>query len=404
MVDLEAPGAILLVHGGELADVRELLDELGLGFAESSPRTTDLQDYRDASVVLATPQYLANRLQAGEPGRAIRIAIIEESARTLRAMLIRGGVDWLVRRPFHPAALRLLLLHCIYQGPEKRKFRRVSIGAAIHFQTGWRKRGALLAEISPRDCRILSSKPVGVGRRLKLRLPGELAGRRVLHLDGRVVRTSPPEDGDGSHEICVLFDPLRPKETQRLKDLVAAHAQGPAVLRGTAARHLERNRPEDPAEQVRVRRSVITFGDDVSAEESEAVESVESAALPAGEERRTDPRHAFRRRVIALSQEATRVLMGRDISPHGMRVDPSPNLEVGKELQIAIHVAGHEAPLVVDVRVDRDGGEQGVVLQFVELTPTGAGFLEDMLGELPALAGSVECGGEKAFVVSEIVE
>ena len=64
MVDLEAPGAILLVHGGELADVRELLDELGLGFAESSPRTTDLQDYRDASVVLApkhTPWNLLNK-------------------------------------------------------------------------------------------------------------------------------------------------------------------------------------------------------------------------------------------------------------------------------------------------------------------------------------------------------
>ena len=243
MVDLESPGAILLIHDGELADVREILDELGLGFAESNSRTTALDDYLEASVVLSTPQYLANRIQSGESGRAVRIAILEDPPKTLRAMLSRGGVQWLVRRPFHPAALRLLLLHCIYRGPEKRRAQRVSIGAAVHFQAGWRKRGALLAEISTKDCRLLSSRPVDVGRRIKLRLPAELAGRRVLHLDGRVVRTSRPDGGDGSHEVCVLFDPLKLPESQRLKDLVAAHAKGPAVLQGTAARHLQRSRP-----------------------------------------------------------------------------------------------------------------------------------------------------------------
>lgn len=404
MVDLEAPGAILLIHDGELVDVRALLDEIGLGYAESSPRTTDLRDYLAASVVLAMPQYLASRLQRGEAGTAVRIAIIEEKARTLRALLARGGVEWLVRRPFHPTALRGLLLHCIYQGPEKRKAQRVSIGAAVHFQAGWRKRGALLAEISTRDCRILASKPVDVGRRLKLRLPAELAGRRVLHLDGRVVRTSRTQDGAGSHEICILFDPLESRESQRLKDLVAAHAQGPAVLKGAAARHLDRNRKQDPAEEVRVRRSLISFGGPARREGSDAAPAVDSALAAGGEERRADSRHAFRRRVIALSQEATRVLVGRDISLRGMRIDPTRTLEVGNELQIAIHVPGSETPLVLDVRVDRDDGPQGLLLHFVDLTRTAASYLEDMIGGLPGLAASAGSGGEQAFVVSEIVE
>lgn len=406
MVDLESPGAILLIHDGELADVRELLDDLGLGFAESTPRTTDAEDYRSASVVISTPQYLASRIQSEESVRAIRIVILEDVARTLRAMLFRGGIEWLVRRPFHPAALRGLLLHCIYQGPEKRKAQRVSIGAAVHFQAGWRKRGALLAEISSKDCRILSPRPVEVGRRLKLRLPAELAGRRVLHLDGRVVRTARYKGDEGTHEICVLFDPLAAKEAQRLKDLVAAHAQGPAVLQGAAARHLQRSRPGDPAEGARPGRSVITFGGGKPAEKDEARGAGEAAApgsMPPGEERRTDPRHAFRRRIIALSEEATRVVVGRDISLRGMRIDPTSTLHVGSELQIAIHVPGHETPLVIDVRVARDDGEQGMVLHFVDPTPTAVGYLQDMIGELPNLSATGGADSERAYVVSEIV-
>ena len=398
LVDLEAPGTkMLLIHGGELADVRELLDELGLGFEEARPRALSTEDYLAAALVIATPQFLSNRLNAGEVGAGIRIAVIEDQAKTLLAMLSRGGVEWFVRRPFHPTALRLLLLHCLYQGPEKRKAQRVSVGAAVHYQAGWRKRGALLAEISERDCRILSSRRVDVGKRLKLRLPGELAGRRVLTLAGRVVRTAQGRQDDGSHEICILFDPLEEAARQRLKDLVALHSRGPAMLSGPAARHLSRNRASDPEEDVRVRRSVISCsGDDDDSQDGGASES------PL-EERRTDSRHEYRRRVIALSQEATRVLVGRDISRNGMRVESTPSLTLGSELQIALHVPGHETPLVVDVRVHRDDGERGLVLHFVDLPETGASYLEQMLGALPGLANASGDHGPEAFVVSEIV-
>lgn len=145
---MEAPAATtLLIHDGELADVRDLLDELGLGFAESAPADTRIEDYLDAQLVVSTPQYLSTRINEGEIGCGVRIAIIDDRARTLLGMLSRGGVEWLVRRPFHPAAFRLLLLHCLYQGPEKRQTRRVSVGAAVHFQAGWRRRGALLSTL-----------------------------------------------------------------------------------------------------------------------------------------------------------------------------------------------------------------------------------------------------------------
>ena len=54
--------------------------------------------------------------------------------------------------------------------------------------------------------------------------------------------------------------------------------------------------------------------------------------------RRGRTRHHLDRRVIALGEEATRVLMGRDISFGGMRVNPNPLLKVGENVRLAIHV------------------------------------------------------------------
>jgi hypothetical protein len=398
MADLEAHDAsMLLIHDGELADVRELLEELGLGFVEAGTRTVSTDDTLEAAIVISTPQFLSSRINSGEIGTGIRIAIIDDHAKTLLAMLSRGGVEWLVRRPFHPSALRLLLLHCLYQGPEKRRARRVSVGAAVHYQTGWRKRGAILAEISRRDCRLLSSRSLEVGRRLKVRLPAELAGRRTLRLAGRVVRTGRSAESDGSHEICVVFDPPKSDEAQRLKELVSAHARGPAVLNPSVALKLARARPPGPAGDARSSAAPLSEGG-LAAEEAPG-----AAAAPETGDRRSDSRHEYRRRVIALSQEATRVLVGRDISRKGMRVEPTPSLALGSELQIALHVAGQDTPLVVDVRVHRDDGARGLVLRFVDLPEGVSGYLDRMLGDLPGLVGAAD-GGDQPFVVSEIVE
>jgi hypothetical protein len=409
MMDLDAPGAVLLIHAGELVDVRALLDGLGLGFAEVTPAAALVEDYQRAAIVVSGPQYLLDRLDAGDDEGPVRIAILEGEARTLRAMLSRGGVEWMVRRPFHRAALRGLLLHCIYRGPEKRGARRVSVGAAVHFQTGWRKRGALLAEISERDCRLLADRKVPVGTSIKLRLPTELAGRRPLVLPGRVVRSVVACEGGGSREVCVVFESPGATEALRLKQLIARHQQGPAVLAGKAARHADRQRSSDPSPEVHLVHSVIRFDPDDLADadvpgstqaQAQARDSENGDdAQAVGAERRRDLRHEFRRRVIALGEEATRVLVGRDISRRGMRVDSSQALAVGETFQIAIHVPGHETPLVLDVEVDRDDGERGVLVCFRELSSTASAYLDEMLG---GLAGLSEADGG-ATVVSEII-
>ena len=107
--------------------------------------------------------------------------------------------------------------------------------------------------------------------------------------------------------------------------------------------------------------------------------------------------------MIALGQQATRVLVGRDISARGMRVAPSPVLQLDQELQIAIHVPGNDTPLVLDVRVDRDDGERGMVLSFRDLSPTAAAYLEGVIDDLPGLEATSSLDGSAAHVLSEIL-
>ncbi len=130
-------GEILLIHDGELADVHELLDRLDVSFREEASQTISVGAYLGAGLVISTPTYLLERLRDGEAGGPERIVVMEGNSRTLRSMLARGSIEWIVCRPVHPIALRLLIVHCIYRGPEKRKTRRVSVGAEVRIQTGW---------------------------------------------------------------------------------------------------------------------------------------------------------------------------------------------------------------------------------------------------------------------------
>ena len=407
MVEPDSPsGEILLIHNGELADVRRLLDRLGVDFREETARTVPLGVYLGARLVISSPTYLLDRLRDGHVGEGDRIVVIEGESRTLRSMLARGKVEWIVCRPVHPAALRLLILHCIYRGPEKRKARRVSVGAEVQIQTGWRRRSAILAEISELDCLILSSDAHKRGSSLKLRIPAEVAGSRIA-FQCNVIRAAPSGDPRRPTQLSLRFDNVPAKDAAVLRQLVSSHTSGPAVLSGAEARAAaveHKSLARTPRENAA--RSLIAVGEstgelaDRAAQGSEPVE--ERVA-----ERREDARYAFDRRIITTSREATRVLVGRDISRRGMRIDPTPGLSVGCKLKIAIHVAEGETPLVLDVHVARDDGAQGVMLHFGALTMLARKYLDDVIAELGGLSagGATEtASGESPLLVSEILE
>ena len=117
---------LLLLHDGELADVKLLAETIGAVVVESVAAGERLE----WDVLVTTPRYAKSEHIASARAKAVRIAVLDRNSRTLRTLLRRSGVDLVVRRPVHPAALRLVLVHALYRGPERRT-RRVAVGAQI---------------------------------------------------------------------------------------------------------------------------------------------------------------------------------------------------------------------------------------------------------------------------------
>ena len=71
-------------------------------------------------LLIATPRRV-DCVRMPEPGSEqdgslVRIVVVNEDSTTLRSRLRSAGFDFLVRRPVHPEALRLLLLRVLYRG------------------------------------------------------------------------------------------------------------------------------------------------------------------------------------------------------------------------------------------------------------------------------------------------
>src|SRR5262245_1708394 len=103
------PGSLPVVRiadDGELADVREVFEQLGVEWlpADEAPD-------RPAALLVATPAHLIGARAQSSPSVApagFRIAVVDKMTKGLQRELDRARPDFLVTRPFHAAALRLL--------------------------------------------------------------------------------------------------------------------------------------------------------------------------------------------------------------------------------------------------------------------------------------------------------
>ena len=188
-----------------------------------------------------------------------------------------------MRRPVHPAALRLLIQHALYRGPERRRAQRVSIGLPIRYRSRWLPRRAVLREMSLRGASLIASQRVSPGTRISLQLadPGG-----PITLRGEVVRCRPVAASEV--ELGVAFDPHPLAPIQDLRRVMDRYARGPAVCSASA--------PATPAPP------------------SEVPAARPGPAPVSDAERREAARRVFPRRVIALGEDAPRVLIGRDLS------------------------------------------------------------------------------------------
>ena len=318
-----------------------------------------------------------------------KIGIVSEDSNTLRNMLRRSGFDLLIRRPVHPYALRLLLLRALYRGVERRRESRAPVGYEISYRTGVRRRRAMLVELSTRGCRLLTDRAINIGSRVTLDLPSEITCTRSLQLRAKVIRSNPDENGAGGkqHAVALAFEKLSRLNRRHLVQVVKVRSRGPLVLSRAMARTsgAVAESPEPAPDPVE--------------------ESAPIAAAGSAEDRRKDPRAAFERSVTSLGEEASQVLMGRDLSVGGMRIEPDSGLEVGTKLQLAIYGAAREEPFLVRAIVVRDGGDEGVGLRFEHLPSDVAARLESLVASLPSVESlhGTEADG-LGSVVSRILE
>jgi hypothetical protein len=352
---MRATNPILIVDDGELEDVRQILDSLQVEFALL--RGGAIPDKIDppSRLFVATPRraLLAEHWKTPPNGGPTRVGIVSEDSNTLRTMLRRLGFHLLIRRPVNAYALRLILLRAIYSGEERRQEDRVPIGAPVSYRSGFFKRPGTIAELSLRGGRLLTDSPLRTGSRISIQVPVPETGR-TLSLGVRVVRVSHEPVAGGQHTVAFTIDAK--DRTPDLQRLLQHYRSGPAQVAATAeGRRAQESEPKLPL-----------------------------AAPSSDAERRKHERVVFKTEVIGLSEEAATVLVGRDLSIGGMRVEGNPQLDVGMRLRLAVFGAPREEPILVRAEVTRaDDGAHA--LRFVDVGAEAASRLEKLVAHLPSV-------------------
>jgi len=385
---------VRIADDGDLDDVRHLLEQLGVEWMAE-----DEEPDRATALWIGNPHRLIGELPpgAGAAGAvAFRIVVADKMTNMLRRALDRARPDFLVSRPFHPAALRLLILHALYLGPERRASARVAVSAAVHFRVGRFSRSAMLVELSRGGCRLIAGRVPALGDCLTLMLPRELTGNGGLSLAGRVVATDPAGGFEPGEQACsIAFESLDIEKRRALRDWMSQHALGRPFL----AQKAKSKSAARPRAGQRLVASAKTAARPPVKTAAQAPPSSDAS------DRRRSPRRPYHRPTLAAGGGIARILMGRDISSGGMRVAPNADLIVGDVLKLVIYGPAGRPPLVLRAVVFRDDGSDGCVLRFENLAPATVAELDEWTTRLPDLGASTKRKAPAVHsIVSEVVE
>ncbi|MCP5058498.1 MAG: PilZ domain-containing protein [bacterium] len=365
-----ASPSVLLVDDGELDDVRAMLAQMGAAFVHlrggqipetvEPPRDLFIATSRRALLVESWPVEI----------HPTKIAVVTEDSNTLRNLLRRNGFQLLIRRPVHPYALRLVLLRALFSGREKRGDSRLPIGHPVRYRTGLRSKRAWMADLSLRGCRLLLDDSPQTGSRLTLQLPSGVTDGRSLTLRGKVLRVSDAgtQSGGVRYAAAIHFEKLSMNAKRRIFQVLNDRAHGPAVL------------PEPLPQAEAVEESGIEQTD-VAA--SELQQPLAGPATP--DERRKHDRVVYEQEISVHGDEAESVLIGRDLSMGGMRIEPHPNLKVDDTLELALYGKAGDDPFVVKARVVNDDAGASLGLAFIDLDAGVAARLDRLVSHLPAI-------------------
>ena len=432
--------SVLLLDDGELDDFQVLLESMRIPFGRVRGASIVPGMQGPSHLLISTPRRIDavnfvrdDRMEGNEP---VRIMVTSEDSNALRAQLRNVGFDYLVRRPVHPEAVRLLILHAMYTGEEQRQEPRVAVGFDVTFKSGLIPRQGTLADLSMRGCRLLANRSLELGKRIRIQIPEALGASEVLSLRGRVIRVVFDKDlGDsGLYSLAVLFEKTSPDERRELEWIIEERSKGPprtdegkergdsvdAVrgdrgIREIPARNIRKDprfeaeelqlpavdvqldppeEDEKPLESVSVSQTAAaTKAVPVTNVAAEDDDTLSTATLPTkfvepvgdGSNRRHSERATFAAKVPAFGSSALRVLVGRDLSIGGMRVEANPNISIGDRLHLAIYGSPDDEPLLIWATAERDDGERGLELAFDELHEVIQKRLERIVVSLPSV-------------------
>jgi hypothetical protein len=377
-----APIPVLVVDDGELQDIREMLVGLDVPYAEA--RSTDTTAIPPALSLLVTNARHALDSGALQPRPFIHLVVYDDVSCTPPKALHRSGCDLVLQRPVNAHTFRLLASQALYEGPERRRGRRVVLSAPVELRADGQTRPATLVQLSLRGCGLSTQEAVKIGSEIQLTFPPELTGGDPLQASGSVLSVRELEPGSGRHEVAVAFRLLDVASRRVVNDIMARRR----VVNDIMARHgsgaeLCPRRAAHPAT-------------------APAAGSTEGGA---SDERPDGARKSFTRRVLAAGSGISHLLIGRDLSSSGMRVRPEPDLELGDEIRLAVYGRPGQPAIMLKAVVFGDEGDDGLVLRFQDVPTSIAARLEQIVAELPTLPGEspAASSAQPGVVVSEIL-
>jgi hypothetical protein len=338
---------VALLDDGELDDVRAALRALGVPHC----------DARRATIGEAVPILLST------PARAVSLALGcgEAPPHYLHAVIANGvqasgaPCDLELLRPIESSVLRLLTRRSdLAANRERRLSTRVALGSPVWVQVGNDRREVTVSRISIGGCGLVSPALLRTGARVSIELPPELSAPRRLALSGEVLGSREIATGDGqTFDVSVAF---------RALDLVDR-----VTLRALMARHAIDFRPTTEGSSAR--------GD----------RGLRERTLPPTRDRRRTLRRRFQQRVMGVLGGIAHVLLARDLSRGGMRIEWNERLAVGDALKIAVFGALDTAPLLAPAVVERDDEADGWYLRFAALDPEVEDRLDALIDSLAPL-------------------
>jgi hypothetical protein len=395
---------ILLVDDGELDEVARVLEAEGLPFQRLRGGQIPAEIAPPQDLLIVTPRRV-ERVRRGSPaearpGRPLRIIAVEEDSPAMRRRLRQSGLHLLIRQTADSEIWRMLIARALYRGSERRADPRVAVGSPVALDVdassaSQADRSTVLVDLSNRGCRLLTPAALSIGDPIEFTIPvdGESwCDQGPLTLRGQVRRVV-SESIDSRSMLAIVFDAEMPDSCRtRLTTLINHWASGPRSPNA----NVMSGAPAIPSCQLPSLPD-LTLDDEtdppIQATSEVCVQlgrlgkpgagSSDADGGPSTSDRRKQARGRYESPLLAERDEGPFVLIGRDLSAAGMRIEHHPDLRLGDRFRIGLHGPTPGEPFLVDAKIVRDDGMEGFGVVFDHVDSDTAAELEKMVACLP---------------------